>query len=139
MAVDGFLGAGTQLQRGDGAGTEVFTLVSNITSISGPGISKSVVDVTNMDSTARESIGALADTGEVSFSFNWDPSNAQQVLVRSDAEGTSAGNWKIVWSDADSTTASFSGEVMSFTVNTTADGATTADATIKLTGSITWS
>ncbi|NNF65986.1 MAG: outer capsid protein Hoc [Gammaproteobacteria bacterium] len=139
MAVDGFIGSGTELRRGDGAGTEVFTLVSNITNITGPNISKDEVDVTNMDSTAREFISALDNPGSISFTMNWDPSNAQQVLVRSDAEGNSAGNWQIVWSDTDSTQVDFSGEVMSFSINTTPDGATTADVEIKISGSLTWS
>jgi hypothetical protein len=59
-----------------------FTEIANVTSISGPSISRNVYDVTAHDSTDSymEFIGGLKDGGELSFDLNWDPGDQTHVL-----------------------------------------------------------
>jgi hypothetical protein len=58
------IGAGTVLKMGDGAATEVFTAVAKIRSIDPITQTKPLVDVTDLESTAREFIGGLKDGDE---------------------------------------------------------------------------
>ncbi|MFI6105845.1 phage tail tube protein [Streptomyces sp. NPDC051310] len=88
---------GTQLQRGDGAGSEVFTAIAAVTNITPPGIERETYDVTAHDSADgwREHIGGLKDGGEVSIDINYDP-REHDVLV-ADFDDTEPRNYKIVW------------------------------------------
>lgn len=69
----GFSAFGTQFQREEPAG--VFMTIGEATSISGPGLSRTTIDVTSHDSVNRfmEYVGGLIDPGEVTFEVNWDP------------------------------------------------------------------
>lgn len=88
---------GIQLQRGDGAATEVFTAIANVTNVSGPEIERETYDVTAHDSEDgwREFIGGLKDGGEVSIEVNYDP-RKHDVLV-ADFEDTAPRNYKMVF------------------------------------------
>lgn len=86
---DGF---GTQLQRFGGSS---FAAIGRITSISGPGIKRSTIDVTAHDSEDgwMEFLGSLKDGGEVSADVNYTPS-VHNVLV-DDFEDTEARSYRI--------------------------------------------
>lgn len=88
---------GTQLERGDGAATEVFTPIANVTNITPPGIERETYDVTAHDSPDgwREFIGGLKDGGEVEIELNYDP-REHDVLV-SDFEDSAPRNYRIVF------------------------------------------
>ncbi|MFE2021297.1 phage tail tube protein [Streptomyces sp. NPDC059499] len=88
---------GTQLQRGDGAGPEVFTAIANVTDITPPGIERETLDVTSHGSPDgwREFIGGLKDGGEVSIDINYDP-REHDTLV-DDFEDPDPRNYKVVW------------------------------------------
>lgn len=134
-----FRGAGTNFQRGNGASPEVFTTVGDVVSIGGPNITKEEIEVTALDSTAKEFIGALDDPGELTMELNWNPQDAQHVNLRSDAEGTTVRNYRIVFNDVSSTQVDFAGEVMEFSINTEPNDAVKASVRVKITGSLTWS
>ncbi len=139
MVVSGFRGAGTVFSRGDGASPEVFNTVTNVISITGPQISKEDIEVTHLGSTAKEFISALDDPGELQLQMNWDPSNAQHVGMRSDAEGSTTRNYRIVWNDASSTQVDFLGEAMDFSLDTQPNAAVVASVRVKISGALTWS
>lgn len=100
--VDGF---GTQLQRGDGAVTETFTEIANVTSISGPGMSRETIDVTAHDSPEQwmEFLGGLKDGGEVSADLNYDPGEDTHNVLQDDFDDTAPRNYRIVFPDVDQT------------------------------------
>lgn len=134
-----FRGTGTVFSRGDAASPEVFSAVGDITSIGGPSITKDEIEVTALDSSAKEFIGALDDPGELSLEVNMNFQDAQQVLLRGDAEGNTLVNYRIIWNDVSSTQVDFTGEVMEFTVNTEAQDAVKASIRIKISGALAWS
>ncbi len=134
-----FRGTGTNFQRGDGASPEVFTTVGDVVSISGPQITKEEIEVTALDSSAKEFIGALDDPGELSMELNWNPQDTQHVNLRSDAEGTTVRNYRVVFGDVSNTQVDFAGEVMEFSINTEPNDAVKASVRIKITGALTWS
>lgn len=132
----------TKLKRGDGGGTEVFTTIAAITSFSGPNETAPTVDVTTMDSTAREYITGLKDQGEITFDLIFVGSNAQQQGVRTDLTNGTTRNFKLVIPDktleADCTTLSFAGVVTQFALTGQTDDAWRGSVTIKLSGAGTW-
>jgi len=133
-----FRGTGTNFQRGDGASPEVFTTVGDVINVTGPGITKDEIEVTALDSSAKEFIGALDDPGEVSLELNWNPQDAEHVNLRTDAEGNTARNYRIVWSDVSATQVTFNGEVMEFSINTEANDAAKGSVRVKINGALTW-
>jgi predicted secreted protein len=93
-----FAGLGTQLQRGDGAGPEVFTTIAEMTKVQGTGSKADVIDVTNMDSPTayREKLVTLLDAGEIAFDGNLIADDATQQNVQADFDGRVLHNWKVV-------------------------------------------
>lgn len=129
--IDGF---GTQFQRGDGAGPEVFTALANVTNISGPGLSRETIDVTAHDSPDQwmEFIGGLKDGGEVSVDINYDPADHDTLVA--DMDDTEPRNYKVVFPDAGSSTWSFAGIMTGFEPEAPYDDKLAASLTFKVTG-----
>jgi predicted secreted protein len=96
-----FAGLGTKLQRGDGAGPEVFTTIAEMTKVQGTGSKADVIDVTNMDSPSayREKLVTLLDAGEIAFDGNLIADDATQENVQADFDGRVLHNWKVVLPD----------------------------------------
>jgi len=102
-------GAGAELQIGaadDGgataAGTDSFTAVGNVRSITGPSGEKVEIDVTDNASSGKEFLGGKPDLGEVQFQAWHNESQATQDTLWTDfldAADQHIRNWKIVLSD----------------------------------------
>lgn len=131
------LGLGTTLQVGNAASPEVFTTISEVLNMSGPNISAEDIDVTNFDSTAREYISGVADSGSVSFEVNYIGQTQQQTL-RADVTAGTARNYRITWNNSPATVANFSARVMEFTPSTDPNSQNKASVTLKVSGSVTW-
>ncbi|MFI7014152.1 phage tail tube protein [Streptomyces sp. NPDC050164] len=88
---------GTKLQRGDGAGPEVFEDLANVTNITPPGIERETYDVTAHDSPDawREFIGGLKDGGEVEIELNYDPRIHDELIA--DFADKDPRNYKIMF------------------------------------------
>lgn len=71
---------GSLLQIGDGAASENFTTVAEITELTPPAMSRDDIDVSNNSSSDgyREFIPGWRDGGEVSAKANWLPTNTTQ-------------------------------------------------------------
>lgn len=121
-------------------GTEVFTTIGEVKTISGPNMSAGVIDVTNMDSqdNTREFITSLVDPGELSFTVNFLPGNAQHQEIITDITERTRRNYQLVWTDVDGTTWNFAGIVTGFQPSSGIEEALTASVTIKVTGFPTW-
>jgi hypothetical protein len=136
---------GTLFQRGDGVTpTEGFTTVAEVKDIEGPAMSRETHEVTHQESPDRhmERIGGLLDTGEVTFTLNWVPSNA----THDDATGLifdlrtpERRNYRLVFPDAASTTWTFPGLVTEFAPKAPVDGVLEADVTVTVCGAPTFS
>lgn len=136
---DAVFAQGTLLKAGNGAATEVFTTIAEVTNIGGPSLALDPVEVTNMDSTAgwREFIGGLLDGGEVSLTINYLPTNATHNASNgliADMTNRTKRNFQLVFSDGSSTTFSFTALVTGFETGEPVDGQLTAEVTLKITG-----
>lgn len=132
------LGLGTLLQVGDAASPEVFTTIAEVLTISGPQLTSEDVEVTNMDSTAKEYISGIADGGSINFELNWI-AQTQQTTLRNDVEAGTARNYKVVFPTSPNTTADFNGRCTEFSMTAEPNSQIRATANVKISGSVTWS
>jgi len=125
---------GTQLQRGDGESPEVFASIANITTISGPEISRETIDVTahNTANAYMEFRGGLKDGGEVSLELNYDP-NEHDVLV-DDFDDVEPRNYKIVFPVTPAVTWAFAAIMTEFSSEAPYDDKLSASITLKVSG-----
>lgn len=121
----------------DAASPEVYTTITNVANIDGPGGSATEIDVTDLSSSAKEFRLGLQDEGEVSFEIQYVPADTQHALLRSlRAAGTSR-NFLITFTDSPNTTWTFLAFVKTFSVSNAVDGVTTASCALRVSGAIT--
>jgi len=130
---------GVLVKRGNGASPEVFTSIGEVVGFNGPSGTASIIDVTNLSSTAKEKILGLKDEGQVTLDLNLDPDDTQQAGLRSDRDAGTERNFQIVLTDTGTTTLSFAAFVMGFSVQGAVDQKIAASVTLEVTGAVTWS
>lgn len=130
------LGATTTLKLGSSASPIVYTTIAEVLRIGPVGSQAPEVDVTNLDSTAKEYIGGLPDGAQVEFSCNWIKSS-QQTTLRDAVGNTHV--FQVTWPDSPASTAQFSMVVLGFNMDeTTSESQLKASITGRITGAITW-
>ena len=128
---------GMQLQIGDGATPEVFAKISEIKAFSGPGGSASVFDVSSLDSLSREKRMGLADEGQLQFTINYVPTDAQHAALRAARASRKQTNFRLIFTDTGATQWDFAAFVTGFSVSGSVDAAVEAQVTLEITGAIT--
>lgn len=140
MASKAKTGRAVKLQRGDDAGS-VFTTIGEVKNWSGPSESVGDIEVTSMDSIAKEFIADLPDPAEVTFTVNFIGSDAQQQGLRTDLRAGTLRAFKLVGNDhaTTPTTAAFSAIVTSLDgPSGSPSDAQTMDVKLKVSGQTTW-
>ena len=133
------LGSGATLQLGSGASPQVYTTIAEVLRCGPIGSSNPEVDVTNLDSTAKEYIAGLADGNTVEFEMNWVVGNTQQQTLRTQQAAGATVNLRMVWNTSPQTKAQFDLVLLDFEMGeTTPDAQITARASGRISGSITW-
>lgn len=125
---------GTELQRGDGAETEVFTAIGNVVNIQGPGIERETIDTTAHDTTNgwRTYIGGLKDAGEIELEVNYDP--AVHDVLMADLDDDEPRNYKLVFPTTPSVTWTVALILTGFEQEAPHDDKLSADITFKVSG-----
>lgn len=138
-------GFGTLLKQGDGGSPEAFTAIAEVRSLTGPSSVMSPIDVTNHQSTSgwREFVAGLLDGGQVTMELNYLPANATHKATSASGfldrfENKNIINFQLVFSDAASTTWTFTGYFDGMTPTAPIDGALTASVSVKITGVVTF-
>ena len=133
------LGSGATLQLGNGASPQVYTTIAEVLRVGPIGSSNPEVDVTNLDSTAKEYIAGLADGNTVEFEMNGVAGNSQQQSLRTSQASGSTINMKMVWPVSPETTAQFDLVLLDFSMgDTTPEAQVTATVSGRISGSIYW-
>lgn len=141
MATNAKSSKNVKLKRGDGAGSEAFTTIGEVTSFKGPGEKAPQLDATSFDSTAMEFIAGLTDNGEITFDVNFVGSDAQQQGLRTDSRAGTLRNFKLDFNDhaSDPTIASFAAIVTSPPEPSAAVNAIVkASCSLRISGTVTW-
>lgn len=139
MASNAMTTVGVKLQKGDGAtGTELFTTVAEITKLNGPSQTAKLIDVTSLDSTAREYRSGLKDGGDVSFDVNLVASSHK--TLKADFDAHTVRNFKLLLTDHATTpsTAAFSAIITEFGITSDVDNVVKAAIKLKVTGDVVW-
>jgi predicted secreted protein len=128
-----FAGVGTRFRRWNATTTE-YEDIAEVKTISGPGMSRDVIDVTSLDSTGgwREFIAGFRNAGTVVLNMNF--TRATYTKMWDDFEDDDLKHYEIVLSDPENTTIEFAGLVTELPVNVSADDAVTNDCTIQISG-----
>jgi hypothetical protein len=134
-----FIG-GVQVKRGDGAGTEVFTVVPEMTIAPNLGAEYGLVEVSNYDSVQLKEYVAesLGDGAEVTMEWNLILGDTQQEGVKADIDAGTARNYEMTITDGTNTlTSSFTLIPKGWNRNTSFTEANKLSASFKISGAIT--
>jgi len=125
-------GVGTIIQRWDGASQ--WEPIAEVTNISGPGMTRDLIEVTSLDSIGgwREFIAGFRDGGTVVLSMNY--TRAGLDMFFNDFENDDTQNYEIILPDDDETSLEFVGLVQEFPLTIPTDSQITMEVTIKVTG-----
>ena len=127
----------SEFRIGDTASPIVYTAVSQVVSISGPDGSAAEVDVTALDSLAKENFMGLPDEGSVTIECIHDPDDTQHELLRSVRAAQTETPFQIALTNSPMTTYTWMGFVTGFSLSLGVDDATKASYTIRINGAVT--
>lgn len=127
---------GKTITAGSGTATPVsFTAVANIKDFSGFDGSASEIDVTNLDSTAKEFRLGLTDAGQFTINIDYDNSNAGHIALRARQVSGLLTNFKFTLPNSNAIT--FSGYVKKFSLAGGVDAVTKTAVDIRVSGAVT--
>lgn len=118
-----------------GSGSPVWTTIKGIVSFSGFDGQAAEIDISDMESVAKEFLIGLPDNGSLSLDANWMPADAGQVALRTARTARTLESFKITWSD--NTTTTFSGYVMQASRNGGVDAKVDTSFVIRISGAVT--
>lgn len=128
---------GSQLKR-DTTGGGSYTVIANVSDLSGPSRSREAIEVTAHDSPDqyREFVKGLKDGGEVTATINYDPASAQISALDADFEEKPLRNYQIVIlpGEADEHTWTFSALITDLGDSFPVDDRMERDVTFKISG-----
>lgn len=113
-----------------------FSNIPEIRSIGGPDGSAPTIDVTDLNSTAREYILGLKDEGAFSLDIMYIPANAVHAQLRAAWAARSLMQFRVTFQDTNTTVWEFDGYVTGFSERAAVDTVVEATVGIKITGSI---
>lgn len=137
------IGYGTLLERrtsAAGASPEVWQLIAERTSLSGPGFSRDAPDVSHMDSPGgyREFTPGMKDGGEFGVEGNFVPKDASQNAetgILTEFASDVRGHWRLTFNDGSPETVwEFDGILTGFEPSMPVDDKMGFTATIKVSG-----
>jgi predicted secreted protein len=135
---------GVVVQYGTTTGTATSQTLANVTNVSGLDSDVEEIDVTSHDSSGayREMVASFIDAGEVQIDLNFDPNAATHratspgIMWLRDQRLTVP--WKVKFPGTPSHSVSFMGFVKSIPFDAPFDDKLSATATIRVSGSATW-
>ena len=125
-------GVGTMFRRWNG--TSTWEAIAEINSITGPGMSRDVIDTTSLDTTDgyRIFIAGFRDSGTIVLNMNFR--RDEYDTMKTDFESDDMQNYEIVLPDDENTTLEFEGLVTELPLTIPPDDKITVDVTIKISG-----
>jgi hypothetical protein len=120
--------------------TAAANVVSEVLSFSGPAPSANIIDVTNLQSTAKEKMIGLYDGGQITINTNFLVTDAGQTKMRECLAGRVQGNLMLQLSTVSTSQyMAMMGYVTGFNVAGAVDNVLRADYTITITKGVTYS
>jgi len=124
---------------------DTYTPVGEVTSISGPAESWTVLDVTNLSDTRMRKALGLKDPGQVTVGLQLNYGDAGQDRLRTQAAAKALCNWQIEipagasgsGAASDATTLEFAAYISAISINAPINGVITASVTLTVDSDIT--
>jgi predicted secreted protein len=131
MSSKAIAGVGTKFRRWSGS---AWASLAEVNSIKGPGMSRSPIDVTSLDSIGgyREFIAGFRSAGTITLTMNFTRHSFD--LMFDDFESDVAQFYEIILPDVEETTLEFEGLVTECPLSIPTDDKVTVDVTIQITG-----
>lgn len=115
-----------------------FTAIAQVTKVHAPRKKMGQVETTDLGSTSRTFLATILDSGEVSFSINYDPDDSTHAQLNTSCDAGTMEAWKVKMPATPASIFAFSGFITEFSPgDMTVDGLQTADLTIKVSGAVT--
>jgi predicted secreted protein len=123
---------------GGTAGSEIFTTIDGVRSLTGPTFSMETIDATHHTSGGqyREIIPSFKSGGEVSFDLVYDPNEATHIKLIDDYESRVRRNFQIVLPDVGSYTYLFGAYVQGAELNAPIDDVLQLSCTLGVDGEV---
>jgi len=128
---------GFKFQIGDNSSPIAYTEVKEVVSFQGFDGTAAEIDVTNLQSTAKEFLMGLQDFGSFKIDCNYLQADAGQLAMRTAKAAQTITNFKVTFSDTK--TAIFAGFVMSNPVSGGVDAKVDGSFNIRISGNVTFS
>lgn len=112
-----------------------FSTIGNIRSFTGFDGSASEIDVTNLDSLAKEFLLGLVDQGQFSLEMDYDYDNTGHIALRAKQVSGLISNFKVVFSTG--RVINFSGFVKKFTLTGGVDAVVRSAVDLRISGPVT--
>jgi len=113
-------------------------LVGEVTDFTGPGGAAAVIDITHLQSTAKEKMIGLRDEGQVSMSLNFNATDTGQVNLIADRASRTKRNALIKFADSDTNAVAFGGYCLQFSISGAVDNKISANAVIEIDGAVSY-
>jgi hypothetical protein len=125
---------GFMFEIGDGASPLDYTEVKEVVSFNGFDGQAAEIDVTHLQSVAKEFIMGLQDFGTFSMDVNFLPSDPGQLIMRAAKADRSIQDLKLTFSDG--TIAIFQGYILSSPVSGGVDAKVNSSFAVRITGDV---
>jgi len=124
------------------ASTSTSCMVGEITDFSGPGGQAAVIDITNINSTAKEKLVGLRDEGQLSLTLNLSFADTAQGTIRADRATRTKRKVVIKFNDSTDdkikTKALMDAYCLGFSVSGAVDNKVSANCVIEITGPVVY-
>ena len=111
-----------------------FAAIGQVISFDGPGGKATIIDTTNLQSTAKEKLPGLPDEGAFDMSVNYASDDAGQQALQAARLAQSPINIRVTFTDT--STAEFTAYCMQVKLTGKADSKVEADVSMEITGAV---
>ena len=110
--------------------------IPEISNIQGPGGQANEIDVTDLNSTAKEFRMGLQDEGSITLDIMYIPANAAHAALRAARAAQALTTFRLTFTDSPLTTWTFIAFVLGFEISNSVDDVTKASVTLRVSGAV---
>lgn len=130
---------GTKFYRSAGGSPETFSQVTQLVAVGPVGQDRALIDITNLDSSAREYAKAIKDGKEITLKFQYDPANTGQSNLRTDKDAATSQRYRVSLPSSPAQTITFAAQCTGWEIdNVPIDGILGLTVMLKPTGDLTF-
>lgn len=130
---------GMQVFSGSGASPQVWSAITELFDIGGPDGSANEIDVTDLDSTAKEFRMGLKDSGTITLGLNYIPSNTVHTTLRTRWNARTINDYEMRFTGSPIVKWTFQAYVQNLSISNSVDAKTEGSITLRISGDVTQS